>query len=39
MLEDNVRKRLYMYDICVYLCVCVCMTGSFCCTVEIDKAL
>ena len=35
------RKRLYIYDICVYMCVCVCvcMTGSFCCTVEIDKAL
>ena len=37
------RKRLYMYNICVYICVCVCvcvcMTGSFCCKVEIDKAL
>ena len=30
MMEDNVRKRMYVY---------VCVTGSLCCTVEIDRTL
>ena len=29
-MEDNVKKRIYTY---------ICMTGSLCCTVEIDKTL
>ena len=29
VIEDNVRKRMYIY-------VCVCVTGSLCCTVETE---
>ena len=31
-MEDNMRKKY----ICIYIHIHVCMTGSLCCTVEID---
>ena len=35
VMQDNVRERMYIY-IYVCVCVCVCVTGSLCCTAEIE---
>ena len=42
MMEDNVRKTVYIYVYILYIktiSISIYMTGSLCCSAEIDRTL